>query len=490
AAVWTGNLMIVWGGWDSGGTSLASGGRYDPATDTWAPTTLAGAPQGRLLPSTIWTGDRMIIWGGVLYQCCPISNFTPLNSGGRYDPIADSWTATTLSGAPTPRYLQTTVWTGSRMVVWGGYDQSAALASGGRYDPATNTWDAMSASGAPAARYNHGAVMAAGSMVLWGGENGTTQFGDGGRYDPAGDTWLPLSVSGAPAARSSHSAISTDSSMVVWGGWDRTTRMNTGGRYDPVTDQWSGMSNAGAPSGRTSHSTVWTGAEMIVWGGSSGSSGLDSGGRYDPVSDSWSPMASIDSPRRRAAATGVWTGESMLIWGGYDTVNIFGGGSFDEELATGGQYCLCPMSAVYRDADADGLGDSGQTIQACAPPPGYVVAGGDCNDADGANWATPGEARNLQFTNATSLSWSPPSAPGSSAPHYDVIRSGSAADFVSAALCTATDTPLLSLGDSGIPAVSARFHYLIRARNGCPANAFGPLGNASNGTPRTALTCP
>ncbi len=40
----------------------------------------------------------------------------------------------------------------------------------------------------------------------------------------------------------------------------------------------------------------------------------------------------------------------------------------------------------YRDADGDGFGDAGQTLDACVQPAGYVANGGDCNDADAANF--------------------------------------------------------------------------------------------------------
>ena len=42
------------------------------------------------------------------------------NTGGRYDPGTDSWTATSTTNAPTARYAPTAVWTGSEMIVWGG----------------------------------------------------------------------------------------------------------------------------------------------------------------------------------------------------------------------------------------------------------------------------------------------------------------------------------------------------------------------------------
>ena len=55
----------------------------------------------------------MIVWGGAVQQ-----RF--LNTGGRYNPSTDSWTATSTTNAPTARYSHTAVWTGSEMIVWGG----------------------------------------------------------------------------------------------------------------------------------------------------------------------------------------------------------------------------------------------------------------------------------------------------------------------------------------------------------------------------------
>jgi hypothetical protein len=56
----------------------------------------------------------MIIWSGIG------PNDLGENSGGTYDPAGDSWTTTTTTGAPLWRYLSSSIWTGSKMVVWGG----------------------------------------------------------------------------------------------------------------------------------------------------------------------------------------------------------------------------------------------------------------------------------------------------------------------------------------------------------------------------------
>src|SRR4029079_17880968 len=48
--------------------------------------------------------------------------FNFLNTGGRYNPNADSWTPTSTTNAPDRRAGHTVVWTGSEMIVWGGAD--------------------------------------------------------------------------------------------------------------------------------------------------------------------------------------------------------------------------------------------------------------------------------------------------------------------------------------------------------------------------------
>ena len=48
-------------------------------------------------------------------NCC----YNYLDTGGRYDPSADSWAATTTTNAPSLRVTHTTVLTGSEMIVWG-----------------------------------------------------------------------------------------------------------------------------------------------------------------------------------------------------------------------------------------------------------------------------------------------------------------------------------------------------------------------------------
>jgi len=312
-AVWTGSKMIVWGG--NGLAYTNTGGIYDPATDSWTATNTAGAPSPRGVHTAVWTGSKMIIWGGL-----DSSVGGSTNTGGIYDPAADSWTAVSTVGAPSARARHAAVWTGSRMIVWGGAILGVGYTdTGGIYDPSTNSWTAMSTTGAPSPRFEHTAVWTGSKMIVWGGWD-PTYTNAGGLYDPATDSWTATSTTGAPTPRSYHTAVWTGSRMIIWsGGVDGNPYTDTGGVYNPAGDSWTSTSTAGAPAGREWPTAVWTGARMIIWGGLDGSVGgsTNTGGIYDPATDSWTATTTTGAPTARGYHTAVWTGSDMIVWGGY-----------------------------------------------------------------------------------------------------------------------------------------------------------------------------
>ncbi len=228
-AVWTGSEMIVWGGVNTTGY-LNSGGKYNPGTDSWAATSTTNAPEARETHTAVWTGTEMIVWGGAG------ANF--LSTGGRYNPNTDSWAATSTTNAPIGRANHTALWTGTEMIVWGGYYWDGNyhyFQSGGRYNPSTDSWTATSTANPPEARGFHTAVWTGSEMIIWGGYDGSNYWNTGGRYNPGTDGWTATSTTDAPAGRSNHTAVWSGSEMIVWGGTDGNNNVRTGGRYDPGT---------------------------------------------------------------------------------------------------------------------------------------------------------------------------------------------------------------------------------------------------------------
>ena len=185
AAVWSGNEMVVWGGLGNAGISN-TGGRYNPVTDSWVATSTTNAPDGREAHTAVWTGTEMVIWGGV----GSILNF--FDTGGKYNPATNSGIGTSISNAPEAREAHTAVWTGNEMIVWGGetHDQFLNYTNfdtGGRYNPSTDSWTATSTTNAPDARADHTAVWTGTEMIVWGGaffsEQGLLHSNNtGGRY--------------------------------------------------------------------------------------------------------------------------------------------------------------------------------------------------------------------------------------------------------------------------------------------------------------------
>jgi N-acetylneuraminic acid mutarotase len=312
AAVWTGREMLVWGGMlPMAGTAAGDGAAYDPNTNTWRPIATSGAPSARHSHKAVWTGSKMLVWGGF-----EKGGYAKL--GGAYDPETDTWT--TIPEPPIGgRTRHGMVWTGTELVVWGGLDANGALADGARYNLASGKWEVLPAGG-PKGRASHAFVWSGSELLLWGGTDTFDWFADGHRLDLAAGAWgAPMPTAGGPSLRESTTGIWTGQSFLIWGGWNGGDYMPDGATYDPKADAWTAMKGDG-PTGRASHVSIWTGDELFVWGGCTGDSCatmLDDGGRYT-AQDGWTVIEPNVSFSGRIGATGVWTGRDVIVFGGSD----------------------------------------------------------------------------------------------------------------------------------------------------------------------------
>jgi N-acetylneuraminic acid mutarotase len=289
--------------------------------DTWTATSTVNAPFARSRHTAVWTGSEMIVWGGI--YCVWPAGCIFFNTGGRYNPSTNSWTATSTNSAPEGRYRHTAVWTGSEMIVWGGSVDASEFSTGGRYNPSTDSWTATSTTNAPSDRAHHTAVWIGSEMIVWGGLGNSGFLNNGGRYNPGTDRWTAISSTNAPVRRADHTAVWTGSEMIVWGGVNRIY-LKSGAKYNPSADSWTATSTTNAPGARWGHKAVWTGNQMIVWGGSDGTNYLNTGGRYSPGANSWTATSTINTPNGGSSHAAVWTGNEMIVWGG---------------SITGGRYC-------------------------------------------------------------------------------------------------------------------------------------------------------
>ncbi|MFT3773496.1 MAG: kelch repeat-containing protein [Minicystis sp.] len=327
--------MIVRGGRTAAGLTN-TGGIYDPATDTWTQTSIVNAPAAREDATAVWddTEKELIVWGGR-------GTNGLLNTGGRYNPATNTWKSLSTGSAPAARvehsavFAKTASFMGAThgMIVFGGFDGSNPLADGWLYDPVKDAWLGPIDSNpavptAPTLRKQHKAVWAdtTNVMLVWGGlgldgMGGDSYLFDGAFFDPslAGTptAWTPLDTSNAPSARARHTAVWDGTSMIVWGGFSgQLGYLSSGGRFDLVSKAWTPTGTSPAPEGRDNHTAVWLDGpkQMIIFGGQGQSTPyLDTGWSLDATL-TWKALPI--APEARVLHTAVPAGTTMIVWGG------------------------------------------------------------------------------------------------------------------------------------------------------------------------------
>lgn len=269
--------MLVWGGYH-GGTSVGTGARFDPVSNTWSPISMINAPSARYGHTAVWTGSEMIVWGGT-------DGMTRHLDGKRYDPTTDQWTS--IAPASVAREFHTAVWMNDKMLIYGGqgndgvdpnaYLPTAITIGGGAYDSVLNSWNVIPATNQPSSRAHHVAVAIGNRMVVWGGFNGAGFLSTGAVLETG---WMATTVP-EPEARRYHTAVVLENQkMVVFGGSGPSGDLNTGGSFDMSTNTWTMLPTA--LLARRHHTAVSTGATMMVWGGAHGGTRLADGGVFRP----------------------------------------------------------------------------------------------------------------------------------------------------------------------------------------------------------------
>jgi hypothetical protein len=119
SAAWTGKEFFVWGG-VAGSGFPADGAAYDPSTDSWRRVSSDGAPAGGG-HAVVWSGAMVIVWGGAEA------------GGGLYDPTRDAWRPMSTDGAPIVSGFG--AWTGTTMIVYQGFLGDGSPGQGGIYAP-------------------------------------------------------------------------------------------------------------------------------------------------------------------------------------------------------------------------------------------------------------------------------------------------------------------------------------------------------------------
>jgi N-acetylneuraminic acid mutarotase len=278
-------VVVVWGGGDAANNNdYNTGSRYDPATNTWTAMTTVGAPTGRRAPFGFWTGSRVLFYAGV------DEDGVALGAPYLYDPVNNTWSNTTTTGRPGGLLDPTVGWTGSLLIVYGGRNGNSGNDETYTFEPAANDWNDVA--NGPSNRYGAMGTWDGSYLLAWSGYSFALRT-DGRMYDPVLNTWTNMATTDDPAYRwaprrqTGWSVRLKPRVTLMLGGTASpsvSTFMTDGGIYNSTTNAWTPV---GAwPSGY-SHMWgvgVWTGTEFVLWSGRTGTSTAltSTGERYFP----------------------------------------------------------------------------------------------------------------------------------------------------------------------------------------------------------------
>ncbi len=274
-AAWTGTEMLIWGGNPGtktafGNNEFGDGAAYDPAADKWRP--MARFPlAARFSARAVWSGKVLVVWGGVRAE--DGEDAPPLADGAAYDPEADRWSVlpeSPLAGRLSP--LAAAI-DGDVLISWGFNRDPGQAVDGARFDPEAKSWAKVAPVPSTESAWCFdlaGCVgVDAGSRVVFAGE--------GLVYDTPADRWAAVAPSPmADPFRDGKAMAWTGNRVVLWGGGRYTGDAEApptevladpaGMAYDPATDGWTSLPPAPIAA-RARTRGVWTGAELVVWGG-------------------------------------------------------------------------------------------------------------------------------------------------------------------------------------------------------------------------------
>jgi hypothetical protein len=217
--------------------------------------------------------------------------------------------------ASVPRLFGAYTWTGRYLVGWGGsYYRGRPQADGSLYDNASGRWRRIPP-GPLAARESAAMVWTGSRVLFWGGEANGRPFADGAALDPDSLTWTHLPA--APlSARTPAASAWTGAEFIVWGDRSRSRRARDGAAYDPVRRRWRRLRRA--PIALNAVSSVWIGGELVIYGAwldhnNHSRRASAQGIAYRPTANRWRVLRPFFSLSPQASSVAA-AGGAVLVW--------------------------------------------------------------------------------------------------------------------------------------------------------------------------------
>lgn len=260
---------------------------YDPKADRWAAVKDPFGQRGvaRRASVVMSTGTELVTWGG------------PGQSDGARLGKKGTWTPIATQRAPSMRSGAVAAWTGTELLVVGGWNSKKASKGGAAWNPATDTWRKLPARDFAVRRTN--AIWTGKELWLWDQER------RGHAYDPVANRWRDLAT--LPEERPWSSAMSrcADGAIfVVREDGGSTIEGCVVWRYEPLSDVWEPSAPPPKTPGDDPRLVDCDGRVILGLG--------ESLSEYVPARDAW---AKLPAPKLGFGPHLAWLDGELFVFG-------------------------------------------------------------------------------------------------------------------------------------------------------------------------------
>ncbi len=319
--------VLITGGQNSQGVTLASAEIYNPATGSFSPLSSTMTSPREFHTATLLPDGQVLIAGGE--NCIPNPQggaCTPqvLSSSELYNPSSQSFSSTGNMTSPREFHTATLLPDGQVLIAGGApcppnTSSSACptpvLASAELFNSANNAFTATGSMTTP--RELHTAsLLQSGEVLIVGGVNTTGALSSAELYNPSTGSFSSLSNGLTQARDSAVAATLPDGSVLVVGGEDSTgTALASAELYNPQSTNFTIFRTM--VSIRYAHTaTLLTNGQVLLAGGANGAISLASAELFNPSTGLFSPTTgTMTASRAFHTATMLGNGQ-VLIAGG------------------------------------------------------------------------------------------------------------------------------------------------------------------------------